>query len=524
MVLNEATESESENSDLVGPSPTCDSASILSAVKKLNFSVSSQSACSTSRHKSTYAAPITSPAIKVNSSTERDLTHDVPILPSMGIETTDGDTGAAAEIGRITCLVSEESEDSNIVKPMLPSTCDSTSILSVVEKPIVSMSSHSASPTHKSTYAAPTASPAIEFNSSTERDLTHDPSILPSVGLKTTAGDTGAATTAESVTTHRVSEDSEVAEPSPSTCESTSILSVVKRPSTLVFSQNVFPSSRHNSTFVVATTSTTEKVNSSTDKVKTHDATFLSCVGAETTDRYTGAAATAETVTTCLVSEDSDVVEPSPGSTSVLSIVKKQSASVFSKNVCPSSRHNSTFVAPTLSPTDNVNFSTERNLTRDAPVSPRVEVETTDGDTGAAANAVLVTPCRVSFTGLAPPPVTQTDPAIGLSPIHGDSSQRLLLTQVKPRKKRESAENNTRLSSSVVRSPMVSFYEYPTVCEPTRLNFSATSSDEEKEPTTLVKKRMQLKKHAPSSCQVRKRLGDLGIYDTRPVVESVSYR
>ena len=35
---------------------------------------------------------------------------------------------------------------------------------------------------------------------------------------------------------------------------------------------------------------------------------------------------------------------------------------------------------------------------------------------------------------------------------------------------------------------------------------------------------LQLSKAAPSRRQVRDRLGELGIYDTRPVVDSISYR
>ena len=48
-----------------------------------------------------------------------------------------------------------------------------------------------------------------------------------------------------------------------------------------------------------------------------------------------------------------------------------------------------------------------------------------------------------------------------------------------------------------------------------------TNKREESKPIERV---LQLNKAAPSRRQVRGRLGELGIYDTRPVVDSISYR
>ena len=48
-----------------------------------------------------------------------------------------------------------------------------------------------------------------------------------------------------------------------------------------------------------------------------------------------------------------------------------------------------------------------------------------------------------------------------------------------------------------------------------------TNEQEESKPIERV---LQLNKAAPSRRQVRDRLEELGIYDTRPVVDSISYR
>ena len=109
-------------------------------------------------------------------------------------------------------------------------------------------------------------------------------------------------------------------------------------------------------------------------------------------------------------------------------------------------------------------------------------------------------------------------------------------------RRRSSADH---LSSSLVKSPIQSFYEYPTLCEPTRLNFTSSDDEEDlqddagqnvaasqdmlsletqQEKRSRVASTLQFRPVAPSRSQVQNRLGDLGIYDTRPVVDSVSYR
>ena len=104
---------------------------------------------------------------------------------------------------------------------------------------------------------------------------------------------------------------------------------------------------------------------------------------------------------------------------------------------------------------------------------------------------------------------------MGLSPIKGASENRVILTQAKLE----------RRTSSAAKSAITSFYEYPTMLEPTTLNFS--SDDDPLFPSEKREAKLQFvhqnRSKAPTFKEVTERLSDSGIYSTRPVDKSLVY-